>query len=532
MTSTAQELGCRPMVPLTEQEKIELRSRIGDRNWRLIHLYKIKDKKGRTVLFNPNPVQRRFLDRMHNRNINLKSRQHGFTTLGSILALDTALFRKGTNCGMVMHQQQELLKVFRGKIMFAYERLPDWLKAIRPIKRLDMSGEVEFENGSVISVSLSHRGGTLQWLWISEYGPMCAFTPLRAEEVKSGALNTLTPDMLVTIESTAHGRAGDFYAMCTRARKLDNLISAGAAGLTTLDYKFHFFAWHEDAANELEPNGVPITSELADYFDKLEVEQKITLSDRQRAWYSKKSEEQGDNMKREHPSTADEAFEAAIEGAYFGKQITQAEKEGRICDLPIIPGVPVNTFWDIGMNDTTAIWFHQQIGPWHHFIDYYENSGEQAAHYAKVLKDRGYQYGKHYLPHDGVNTEWAGVDNLTRLQVLEKLGVKPTVLVERIDNLADGIDMVRQSFGRCRFDRTRCGEDKPGSERGGLLSLAAYQKKWNEQLSCWHDYPLHNWASNGADAFRQWAQGFPLNGINDVSTRAKRRDRDRNWRTT
>lgn len=524
--------GCQPMAALTEEEKTQLRLRIGDRNWRLTHLYKIKNKWGKTVQFSPNAVQRAFLDAMHNRNIVPKSRQHGFTTLGSLLALDTALFRKGTACGLVMHQQKELEKAFRGKIIFAYERLPDWLLEIRTIKRLDMSGEIEFSNGSTISVGLSHRGGTLQWLWVSEYGPMCAFTPLRADEVKTGALNTLTPNTQVTIESTTHGRSGDFASMCMRARTLGNLVAAGEAELTALDYKFHFFAWHEDPANCLDPKGVNFTSELLEYFAKLEAEHGIVLSLEQRAWYAKKAEEQGDKMYREQPSTVDEAFNASIEGAYYAKQLLKAEQEGRVCDLPIIPGVPVNTFWDIGMNDTTAIWFHQQIGPWHHFVDYYENSGEQAAHYARVLRERGYHYGKHYLPHDGVNTEWAGADNLTRLQVLEGLGVKPTVKVERIENLADGIDMVRQAFGRCRFDRTRCGEMKPGEGRGGMLSLANYRKKWNEQLSCFHDYPLHDWASNGADAFRQFAQGFPLNGVNDEGTRAKRRTRDRNWRTS
>lgn len=103
--------------------------------------------------------------------------------------------------------------------------------------------------------------------------------------------------------------------------------------------------------------------------------------------------------------------------------------------------------------------------------------------------------------------------------------------VERIDNIAEGIDMVRQALPRCRFDRTRCGESTPGSGRGGLPALAAYQKKWNETTSAWHDYPLHNWASNGADAFRQFAQGYPINGINDVGTRQRRRQRDRNWKT-
>src|SRR3546814_2551070 len=104
----------------------------------------------------------------------LKSRQHGITTLAAILALDTALFRSNTTCGLVMHKKEDADKVFSGKILFAYERLPNWLQAARPIVRRDMSGELEFSNGSKIYVSLSHRSGTLQFLHVSEYGPMGA----------------------------------------------------------------------------------------------------------------------------------------------------------------------------------------------------------------------------------------------------------------------------------------------------------------------------------------------------------------------
>ena len=236
-------------------------------------------------------------------------------------------------------------------------------------------------------------------------------------------------------------------------------------------------------------------------------------------------------MKQEHPSTPEEAFEQVIDGAYFAKEMGKALREGRVLDLPIIPGVPVNTFWDIGMSDTTDIWFHQQIGPWHHFVDYYCNSGEQAEHYARVLRDRGYMYGKHYLPHDGINTDWSASGNRTRLQGLQRLLQGKVELVERIDNKQDAIDMARQILVRCRFDRTRCGENPPGSGRGGLPGLMSYRKAWNDKLSVWHDYPLHDWASNTADAFMQFAQGYPLNGINDQETTTRRRQRQRDWRT-
>ncbi|MDN5938457.1 MAG: hypothetical protein L0H83_07315 [Salinisphaera sp.] len=508
-----------------------LKQRLADRNWRLANLYRIVDKYGNDIQFVPNATQRAFLAELHNRNVTLKSRQHGFTTLAALLALDTALFRRGTSCGLVMHKREDAQKVFTGKIMYAYDRLPAWLRETRTIKHRDNTGVVEFSNGSKIEVSLSHRGGTLQYLHVSEYGPMCAMFPQRAQELKTGALNTVAPDGIVTIESTAYGRFGDFYQLCDRSRRLSTMIEAGTAKLTSMDYQFHFFAWHEDDGNVLDPDGVPISTELKAYFKQLHEQHDVKLTAAKKAWYAKKAEEQGDKMKREHPSTPDEAFEQAIEGAYFGKEMGKAFADGRVCDLPIIPGVPVNTFWDIGFSDSTSIWFHQAIGPWHHFIDFYANSGEQVAHYVQVLQERGYRYGKHYLPHDGINTDWSGRDNESRKQVIAKLGIKPVELVPRVDNIQDGIDMVRRSLARCRFDRTRCGEDPPGSGRGGIPSMLAYRKAWNEQLSTYHDYPLHDWASDGADAFRQFSQGFPLNGINDEMTRQRTRSRDRNWRT-
>lgn len=508
-----------------------LKTLLADPDWRLRHLYRIVDKNGDDVQFVPNATQRAYLAGLHNRNIVLKSRQHGITTIAALKALDTALFRSNTTCGLVMHKQTDATKAFAGKILYAYDRLPDWLKKAVPIVRKDMSGELEFANGSKVYVSLSHRSGTLQFLHVSEYGPMCAFFPLRAEEVKTGALNAVGTGGIVTIESTAHGRSGEFYRMCHRARETAAMVKAGTARLTELDYRFLFFPWFDDPANEIDPEGVPIPPDSAAYFDELQQKHGIELSARKRAWYVKTAAVQGDKMKREHPSTPDEAFEQAIEGAYYAKEMALATAQGRICNLPVIPGVPVNTFWDIGHSDMTAIWFHQQIGAWHHFIDYYEASGEQVDHYLREMRKKGYLYGKLYLPHDADNTEWAGTGNKTRKEIIEGQFPGKVVVVPRIDILQDGIDMVRQVLPRCRFDRTRCGENPAGSGRGGLPALSAYRKKWNEQLSVWHDYPLHDWASNGADAFRQFAQGHPIDGINDeTAVNRRERRRDRNWR--
>ncbi len=519
-----------PTLDLDQQARAALKAKLADRQWRLNNLYKIQDKDGNEITFKLNAVQQELDDELHNRNIVLKSRQHGITTYACIRALDMALFRKNSKCGMVFHKKEEALKSFRNKVLYAYNRLPVWLRMERPISKRDMGGAVEFANGSSIECSTSHRGGTLQYLHISEYGPMVAMFPARAEEVTSGALNTLSPDTIVTIESTAMGAWGDFYKRCERAMQHERQVAAGAAVRTKLDYKFFFFAWWQDPTNRLDPTGVTIPDDLTEYFDGLEAEFECRIFPDQRAWYVKKLEEQMDKMLREHPSSPAEAFKGSVEGAYYAKELAKAEREGRICDLPFIPSLPVVTFWDIGRNDSTAIWFAQYVGPWIHFIRYYENSGEGASHYAGVLKrfrdEYGYAYECHYLPHDAGVADWSQGDNRTRKEVLEDMKIGKVEVVPRILNLADGIDMTRQMFAKCKFDKTNCGEHPVGSGRGGLPALRAYRKSFDERSQTWSETPIKSWANHGADAIRQAAQAAEM-PREAVPKKKRQRDRTR-----
>lgn len=509
----------------------DLKAKLKSRAWRLRNLYWIKDKAGNRVRFEPNSSQEALERGLHNRTTIVKARQRGITTWACIRALDTALFRSNTACGLVAHTKLDALKFFRNKVIYAYENLPQWLREARPITRQDLNGEVVFANGSSIVVGTSLRSGTYQWIHVSELGPMHTLSPIRAAETVSGTLNAISPDGIVTIESTAEGAHGPFYDITSRALRKDRLVRAGADTLSKMDYKVFFIGWYDDETNVLHED-VHVPPAMMDYFAKVEAEMGVQLRPDQRAWYVKKSEEQGDKMWSQFPSTPDEAFKASIEGSYYGPKMARAELEGRITKLPFIPGIPVNTFWDIGRNDTTAIWFHQQVGAWHHFIDFFEDSGEGAEFYAGKLAEfretKGYVYGKHFLPHDAEVADWSISGNKTRAQILEGLNVKPLVVVPRIDNVLDGIDMVRQVLPMCRFDAEKCGEDKPGSGRGGLPSLRAYRKEWNERGQCWGTMPLHDWASNGADAFRQFAQGYktattqPNTGTTDRSREKKR----------
>ena len=189
------------------------------------------------------------------------------------------------------------------------------------------------------------------------------------------------------------------------------------------------------------------------------------------------------------------SFEGFQEGSYYVKQLRRAREDRRITRVPWISTLPVFTFWDIGIGDETAIWFGQVVGDNINLIDYYEQSGEGIAYYAKFLKDKPYTYARHYWPHDGANRSWS--TGTTRLETALGLGIKPIDVVPR-GAIDDGIEAVRSIFSVCRFDETKCSR--------GIDCLTEYHKERDDVLQVFKDKPLHNWASNGADAFRTMAK--------------------------
>lgn len=189
------------------------------------------------------------------------------------------------------------------------------------------------------------------------------------------------------------------------------------------------------------------------------------------------------------------SFEASVVGAYWGRELAEADKAGRVTGVPYQPEVGVDTWWDLGIADATAIWFTQNVGREVHVIDYYENSGEGLPHYAKVLQDRGYVYGGHNAPHDIAVRELG--TGKSRLETAAALGIRFTT-VPNI-GLADGIDAVRPFIARCWFDRAK-------TERG-RLALASFRKTWDEKRKVFSTAPYHDWSSHGAAAFRYLAVG-------------------------
>lgn len=454
--------------------------------------YDVKDKNGKRVPFRMNADQEDFILNRWKLDVILKARQRGFTTVIQLDMLDDCLFIPDLSAGVIAHNLVDAKAFFRDKIKYAYDSLPATFRKIRSAEN-DSADSLRFNNGSSVRVGVSLRSGTLQRLHVSEYGKLCAKYPDRAEEVKTGAFNTVAAGQIITVESTAEGRAGEYHDMVKKARQLQ----AEGRELTDLDFRFHFYSWWKDESYVLDAD-VTETTEMREYFDKLAV-QGITLTKQQRAWYVKKAEQQGDKMKQEFPSTPDEAFEASVEGAYFGPQMLKLRNEGRICRIPILD-IPVYTSWDLGVGDAMTICFWQDVGMERRLIDYYESSGEGFNHYADVLRRKDYSYSEHYLPHDADHRR-LGKDAKSAKQHAEEVGIKPVRVVPRIASEQDGIDASRSYLPSVWIDEQRCAR---------LIDcLDSYRKEWDDKLGVWKDKPLHDQFSHGYKAFETAAVRKP-----------------------
>ena len=192
------------------------------------------------------------------------------------------------------------------------------------------------------------------------------------------------------------------------------------------------------------------------------------------------------------------SFEAAIQGAYYAKEMKTAQEKGRITNVPYDTNIGVWTAWDLGVGDSTAIFFAQYVGKEIHIINYYENSGVGLDHYAKVLNELDYFYEGHILPHDVAVRELG--TGKSRLEVLETLGLHGIEIAPRL-GLEDGIQQARAMIGKCWFDQKNCSR--------GIEALLQYRRQFDEKLKAWKSRPLHDWTSHGADAFRYLAVGKP-----------------------
>lgn len=226
----------------------------------------------------------------------------------------------------------------------------------------------------------------------------------------------------------------------------------------------------------------------------------IDMNWRDNPWFPEVLDKERLEDKRKRPDIYDHVWEGDFlvhaEGAYYATEMRNCKDKGQIGTVDYTPSIGVTTAWDLGVGDSTAIWFAQHVGAEVRLIDYYESSGVGLDHYVQVLNQKGYVYTNHILPHD-VRVRELG-SGKSRLETLDGLGVKPITIAPQL-MVDDGIQAVRSMLANCWFDAERC-------ERG-IDALRQYHREYDDNGKVWRSRPAHDWASHGSDAFRYLAVG-------------------------
>lgn len=490
--------------------------------WRLNHLYWIEQKNAPPCRFVMNWAQKEFFAGMHTRNNILKARQLGMSTLTALLILDNCLFNANFHAAIVDKTLEDAKEKIR-KIAFAINALtepPDGEtdSSLAKFCRLVASSmapqvtatKITFANGSDVRASATFRGGTIQFLHISEFGHMANNFPQRAREVISGSLNSVPANGTIVMESTHEGgKTGENYRMTKQA------MNKVGKRLLPLDYKFFFFPWWkqpEYRAKSDEP--LTLDTEMRDYFALLSTEG-IQLDDEQKRWYAAQNAVFGGMTKQEYPSTPEEAFETAVEGSIYGSIITRLRAAGLMAGIfEPEDDKPLYVSWDIGMSDNMAIWLVQPSASGKFLVlDYHTANNKDLNHYVGIIRSWEGLYGQaiasHFLPHDAAQR-----DKATGISFQQNFAARglPSRIVPRVSDVWLGIDITRKILRHCAF-HARCSEPVTvdGVEyMSGVNALENYQTAPLGKNGVERRTPLHNACSHAADAFRTFAQAWQV----------------------
>ena len=512
----------------------EWRERMASQIWRLEHLYWIENKSGGIQRFSMNAAQRRLHDGLWFRNDILKARQLGISTYAALLMLDMSLFRPNFHCGIIdktlPDAQQKLAKIRFAWEYLDYEdkgadstqialaRLGRMVKERTGIRKAgvwrplsDARTRIAFSNGSDVRIGTNLRGGTLQFLHVSELAHVSVHAPWRAREIRTGAVNTVASDGYILKESTHEGgRYGVNYELTRQA------MENNAKGeLSPLDFKFFFFSWFDHEGYALDGSG-RLGAEMERYFSELEIKHGLKLEANRKRWYSHMARIMGGNMKQEYPSAPEEAFHAGEEGSIYGSPMMAIREKGQIgAEFNIEPGFPLFTSWDLGLSDHTAIWLVQVFGNRIHWLDHYACSQKGLEHYVVKIREWENQYGRiqmNFLPHDAGRRDAHG-HSYTEHLVRE--GVSRVRVVPRTTDVWRGINALRRLLPQSWFhERTLCRvvNAKGESEPSGLEHLELYRSRPPGASGSLREEPVHDEHSHSADAARTlaeaWEHGF------------------------
>lgn len=501
------------------------KERLNDRLWRLEHLYWIKNVDGNIILFQGNEVQLKFRAQQHRRNAVLKARQLGISTEAGVELADEAFWennRTGAIIDWRLPEGQKKLAFIRflwDHLDYVPEgadrerRIIAWLmkekkRRLGTVKKdgsivplTATANKLAFRNGSVIYTDNTFRGGTTQFMHVSELAKMAKRFPDRAREVVNGGFEAVPTNGTIIVESTHEGgRSGVNYNL------MRNAMAKAGKPLLPVDWRFFFFPWYEESRYQLDvPEGYVFKDETIEYFSRLKEIHGVDVPDSARVWWEWKNSQSDFNMGEEYPSVPDEAFDAIGDDAIYCTQFRQLRRDNRIgCRFVVHPYAPVYCTWDIGVADHMATVFFQKVGGETRILGGIQ--AKKSCVLDMLVKVReferavGFKVYRHLLPHDGGHH--SSNDRKTNKQVLEENGCRDVRLVPKTGSVWLSISEVR-SFLPSTVWHERCGERiEDGSEEGlpGVLDcMESYHVKQNGHID-------HDDSSHFADAFRMFIE--------------------------
>jgi len=514
-------------VPVGISDKAFENKYLVSKLWRLNNLYTITNKDGDLVIFKMNYAQHKVYakSRNHPRLIILKSRQQGISTMWLVSYFDDAIFCKYMNLGLMAQGADEASTLLeRTKLL--WDKLNPSIKGFLGISlNKDNSKEFSFSNESKIFIRVSFRSATLQRLHISEFGKIANQYPKRARETKTGTLQALGKGNTGVIESTAEG-INDFKDMWDKAE-----LAESSGTMSWKDFAPVFLPWFKDPDCHEEVDQV-IDEEAFQYFKKMEEETGHVLRRTQKNfWIAQRRELEGD-IYQEYPATPAEAFSASKNGSYYSTGFTElVVQRDRVVKNLYDPNLPVDVYFDLGVDDYMVLIFTQWYRGEYRIIDEYWNDGYGLKHYIEEANERGYNIRSLRFPHDIEVRELTNSDKRTgkaksRLkycrEIVRELKLGWSVSKVKKGTLADGIEAVRRMIPMLKVD-ARCTYI--------ISCFHKYSREWDDKLQVWKKTPRHDEYSHGADCLRQVAQGIVESGESHRSTHEPK-DRQVNRRSS
>lgn len=475
----------------------DISKRLSDPLWRLNNLYKIKrPSDGRLIKFEPRPEQQKVFDLLLKDNcrrlIILKARRLGMSTGIDILLADQILFNAGSQCSIVDQSMADAERKLATIVRVAIDNLP---KAMRDsVKFIRDSGSVieiclNDDPASSLFAGLRARGGTNNWLHLSEWGVIQADDPKRSEEILTGAIPSAEHGVVVVETTWKGGRGGHLWNLVKAAMETPDDQK------TDKDWRVVFFPWWRDPTYSLEGPADSISAVNQRYLAGLEEEIKQPLTIGQKLWYDRQEKNLGIFIYREFPSTIEECFKAPVEGAIYADMIDQLRSRGAIGPRPYDHNALVHTCWDLGSPVNTVCWYFQIVNQEIRVIDIDKDMDMSPVHRVAHMLGKQHPYGTHLLPHDAATTNSSG---RTFANELTQAGLTNVRIVPRTHDVWVGINRLRQLLPRFTFRLPNCEQ--------GLDALAAYHYKPITPTGLVKNEPVHDWSSHAADALRILAE--------------------------